>query len=41
VVVVVVVCRLDGIGDEGGVAIATALATNTTLTSLHLGVHWE
>jgi len=36
VVVVVVVCRNNGIGAEGGAAIATALATNTTLTSLNL-----
>ena len=34
VVVVVVVCRENEIGAEGGAAIATALATNTTLTSL-------
>jgi len=31
VVVVVVVCRGNGIGADGGAAIATALATNTTL----------
>jgi len=35
-VVVVVVCRYNWIGAEGGAAIATALATNTTLTSLNL-----
>ena len=36
VVVVVVVCRHNRIGAEGGAAIATALATNTTLISLIL-----
>jgi len=36
VVVVVVVCSYNRIGNEGGAAIATALATNTTLTSLDL-----
>jgi len=37
VVVVVVMCRSNRIGAEGGAAIATALATNTTLTSFGVG----
>ena len=36
VVVVVVVYRVNRIGAEGCAVIATALATNTTLTSLDL-----